>query len=142
MLSDERLARLAARGSDPAFAVLCRRHGGALFAYCRSITRNADDGWDAMQSAMTRVLTSLRSAELTGPVRPWLFRIAHAEAVMVRRRRWGAGAEVVSDVEQVATREPMPSAWSPLAAWEMLQSVLDRGASAGALVARDGARRR
>jgi DNA-directed RNA polymerase specialized sigma24 family protein len=93
MLSDERLARLCGTGNEPAFAVLYRRHGGAVFAYCRSITHNSDDGWDAMQNAMVRVLISLRHGERT------------------------------------------PPAWSPLAAWEMLHSVLRVGASAAGLVA-------
>jgi DNA-directed RNA polymerase specialized sigma24 family protein len=139
-LSDERLARLCGMGHEPAFAVLYLRHGGAVFAYCRSMTRNADDGWDAMQNAMIRVLISLRHGERTGPVRPWLFRIAHDEAAVVLRRRSGACAEVVNDPRRPGTRELTPSAWSPLAAWEMLQSVLRVGASAGGLVARDGAR--
>jgi RNA polymerase sigma factor (sigma-70 family) len=127
MLSDERLAQLAAAGSDPAFAVLYRRYSGTLFAYCRSIARNADDGWDALQNAMIKVLVSLRRAERTAPVRPWLFCIAHNEAVGVLRRRSAAervavaspastiaGAdeqveirelvtEVVSDVQQLPT---------------------------------------
>jgi RNA polymerase sigma factor (sigma-70 family) len=127
MLSDERLAQLAATGSDPAFSVLYSRYSGTLFAYCRSITRNAEDGWDALQNAMIKVLVSLRRTERTAPVRPWLFCIAHNEAVGILRRRSAAerlasaaqttivaGAdeqaeireritEVVSDVQQLPT---------------------------------------
>jgi DNA-directed RNA polymerase specialized sigma24 family protein len=139
MLSDERLARLAAGGSEPAFGVLYRRYGGAVFTYCRSITRNADDGWEAMQNAMTRALVSLRHGEPPAPVGPWLHRIAHDEAARVLWRRSGAGPEVVaSDVQQLVAGELTP-AWSPLAAWEMLHSVLRVETGAGALVAHDGA---
>ncbi|MEA2421513.1 MAG: hypothetical protein QOF55_612, partial [Thermoleophilaceae bacterium] len=127
LLSDERLAQLAATGSDPAFATLYRRYSGTLFAYCRSITRNSEDGWDALQNAMVKVLVALRRSERTAPVRPWLFCIAHNESVGILRRRSAheraAGAisttavpgadeqaetrehitEVVSDVQQLPT---------------------------------------
>src|SRR4051794_28695460 len=95
VMSDERLAQLAAKGSDPAFAVLYDRYSGTLFAYCRSITRNVDDGWDALQNAMIKVLVALRrSPERSAPIRPWLFCICHNEAVGVLRRR--ASAERVA----------------------------------------------
>src|SRR4051794_25006382 len=124
VMSDERLAQLAANGSDPAFAVLYNRYSGTLFAYCRSITRNVDDGWDALQNAMIKVLVALRrSPDRSAPVRPWLFCICHNEAVGILRRRSAAervagaatctvvaGAdeealvrEVVSDVQQLPT---------------------------------------
>src|SRR3954452_19703822 len=128
VMSDERLAQLAAAGSDPAFATLYNRYSGTLFAYCRSITRNVDDGWDALQNAMIKVLVALRRApERTAPVRPWLFCICHNEAIGILRRRSAAervagatscttvaGAdeealareavsEVVSDVQQLPT---------------------------------------
>src|SRR4051794_3763293 len=133
VMSDERLAQLAAKGSDPAFATLYNRYGGTLFAYCRSITRNVDDGWDALQNAMIKVLVALRrSPERSAPIRPWLFCICHNEAVGVLRRRsaaervagaatWGvaAGADeqalmrehvtgTGSDVPQPPTGQPAP----------------------------------
>src|SRR3954452_10433157 len=128
VMSAERLAQLEAKGSDPAFAVLYNRYSGTLFAYCRSITRNVDDGWDALQNAMIKVLVALRRApERSAPIRPWIFCICHNEAVGVLRRRASAervtgaavctvvaGAdeeafarevvsEVVSDVQQLPT---------------------------------------
>lgn len=87
LLSDERLAQLTARGSDPAFATLYGRYESTLFAYCRSITRNADDGWDAFQNAMVKALVAMKRTERDAPVRPWLFRIAHNEAIALLRRR-------------------------------------------------------
>jgi RNA polymerase sigma factor (sigma-70 family) len=85
--SDERLARLVSRGSERAFAVLYQRHHQALYRYCRSIVRDEDDAQDALQSTMTRALVALRARERDLAVRPWLFRIAHNEAVSVLRRR-------------------------------------------------------
>lgn len=85
--SDERLARLVSRGSERAFAALYRRHHQALYRYCRSIVRDEDDAQDALQNAMTRALIALRARERDLAVRPWLFRIAHNEAVSILRRR-------------------------------------------------------
>jgi RNA polymerase sigma factor (sigma-70 family) len=85
--SDERLARLVSQGSERAFAALYQRHHQALYRYCRSIVRDEDDAQDALQSAMARALVALRARERDLAVRPWLFRIAHNEAVSVLRRR-------------------------------------------------------
>jgi RNA polymerase sigma factor (sigma-70 family) len=85
--SDERLARLASKGSVRAYAVLYQRHHQALYRYCRSIVRDEDDAQDALQSTMTRALVALRAKERDLAVRPWLFRIAHNEAVSILRRR-------------------------------------------------------
>src|SRR3954452_11674373 len=91
VMSDERLAQLAAAGSDPAFSTLYNRYSGTLFAYCRSITRNAEDGWDALQNAMIKLLVALRrSPDRSSPVRPWLFCICHNEAIGILRRRSAA----------------------------------------------------
>src|SRR3954464_3144107 len=128
VMSDERLAQLAANGSDPAFATLYNRYRATLFAYCRSTPRTVGAGWDALQTAMITVLVALRrSPERSAPVRPWLFCICHNEAVGILRRRASAervagavvctvvaGAdeeafarevvsEVVSDVQQLPT---------------------------------------
>lgn len=85
--SDERLARLVSQGSERAFVVLYQRHHQALYRYCRSIVRDEEDAQDALQSAMTRALLALRAQQRDLAVRPWLFRIAHNEAVSVLRRR-------------------------------------------------------
>jgi RNA polymerase sigma factor (sigma-70 family) len=87
LLSDERLARLASRGSARAFASLYERHHQALYRYCLSIVRNPEDAQDALQSALTRAFAALQARERDLAVRPWLFRIAHNEAVSILRRR-------------------------------------------------------
>jgi RNA polymerase sigma factor (sigma-70 family) len=87
LLSDERLALLAGGGSDPAFAMLYRRYDGALHGYCMSIVRDADEARDALQNAWIKVLVALRRGGRSAPVRPWLFRIVHNEAISVLRRR-------------------------------------------------------
>ncbi len=87
LLGDERLARLAASGHERAFAVVYERHHQALYRYCRSIVRNDADAQDALQSTFTAAFAALRRGGPGAPIRPWLFRIAHNEAVSTLRRR-------------------------------------------------------
>jgi RNA polymerase sigma factor (sigma-70 family) len=87
LLGDERLARLAAGGHARAFAVVYQRHHQALFRYCRSILRNDADAQDALQSTFAAAFAALGRGRPDAPIRPWLFRIAHNEAVSTLRRR-------------------------------------------------------
>jgi RNA polymerase sigma factor (sigma-70 family) len=87
LCSDERLARLASAGSERALAVLYERHHQALYRYCRSILRDHDDAQDALQSTMTRAFAALQGSDRDLAVRPWLFRIAHNEAISILRQR-------------------------------------------------------
>jgi RNA polymerase sigma factor (sigma-70 family) len=107
LLSDERLAHLAAEGDRAAFAVIFDRYHQRLFSYCASILRNRDDAADALQSTMLRAMRALEGEGREIAVRPWLYRIAHNEAITLLRRPTaepGSGAEVVTidDVEGAA----------------------------------------
>jgi RNA polymerase sigma factor (sigma-70 family) len=87
-LSDRRLARLASKGDQRAFASIYERHHRDLFRYCRSITGNAEDAGDALQSTMAAALRALPGERREIALRAWLFRIAHNESIsLVRRRR-------------------------------------------------------
>jgi RNA polymerase sigma factor (sigma-70 family) len=110
-LGDELLARYAARGSERAFALLYERYHQQLYRYCRSILRNDLDAQDALQSTFVGALQALRRNQRNAPLRPWLYRIAHNEAIsLLRRRSRDAAEELPTDshavglsVEQEAT---------------------------------------
>jgi RNA polymerase sigma factor (sigma-70 family) len=87
IVGDERLARLVGEGKDEAFTALYERYHQPLYGYCRSIVRNETDAQDALQSAFAGAFAALRRGQRDAPVRPWLFRIAHNEAVSLLRRR-------------------------------------------------------
>ncbi|MDX6643105.1 MAG: hypothetical protein QOD76_1067 [Solirubrobacteraceae bacterium] len=87
LLEDDHLARHARKGDNRAFAELYERHHQALYRYCLSILRNAEDANDALQSTMLNALRSLRARDRAIAVRPWLFRIAHNESISLLRRR-------------------------------------------------------
>jgi RNA polymerase sigma factor (sigma-70 family) len=87
LLDDERLGRLVTAGNSWAFSVLYERYNGMLYRYCRSILRTDEDAHDAVQSTFTRALEALQRNQRDAPMRPWLFRIAHNEAISAIRGR-------------------------------------------------------
>src|SRR3954471_2570747 len=76
-----------ARGDDAALAAMYERHHQALYRYCRSILHDDEDARDALQSTMAKAPTALRDEERDFELRPWLFRIAHNEAISRLRQR-------------------------------------------------------
>ncbi len=70
-----------------AFAAIYQRYHQSLFRYCLSILRDEADAQDALQSTFERALSALRRSNRNAPLRPWLYRIAHNEAITVIRRR-------------------------------------------------------
>src|ERR1700745_2297433 len=111
LLGDERLARLAAAGHERAFTVMYRRYHQPLYRYCRSIVRDDSDAQDALQSAFAAAFAALARGQRDAPIRPWLFRIAHNEAISLLRRRRptadlsaASGAWTASTEDQVAER--------------------------------------
>ncbi len=99
-LSDELLAGQAGRGSERAFATLYERYHQPLYRYCRSIVRDDADAQDALQSTFARALSALKRQQRNAPLRPWLFRIAHNEAISLIRRR---GRDSVAEAEDTGT---------------------------------------
>ena len=77
----------AARGDDAALTAMYERHHQALYRYCRSILHHDEDARDALQSTMAKALAALRDEERDFELRPWLFRIAHNEAISRLRQR-------------------------------------------------------
>jgi RNA polymerase sigma factor (sigma-70 family) len=103
---------MVAHGSERAFVTLYERHSQSLYRYCRSIVGNDADAQDALQSALAAALVALRRGARDAPLRPWLFRITHNEAVSVLRRRRptvelaeGGEPAAPSAVERVLERE-------------------------------------
>src|SRR5215207_10730193 len=95
----------AARGDATAFAAVYERHHQALYRYCRSILRHQEDAQDALQNTFTRAFAALQDEQRDFELRPWLFRIAHNEAISILRRRrttseLGEEASDNTDIEQ------------------------------------------
>jgi len=107
--SDARLARRAAAGDQRAFEAIYRRFHQDLYRFCLALTGNSQDAQDALQNAMVKVLRALPGEERQIKLKPWLYRIAHNEAMeTIRKRRDHAeldAEQCVDPVEIAATAE-------------------------------------
>src|ERR687897_477900 len=98
LLGDDRLVRLAAAGNEHAFAAIYARHHQGLYRYCRSILGNDEEAQDALQNTMVSALRALPGERRRIVLKPWLYRIAHNEAIsLLRRRPDDAPIEEVAD---------------------------------------------
>ena len=106
----KRLAWLVTDGDQAACAELYEHYQQPLLRVfpCRSILGGEADSQDAVQSAFVRALAALQRDSRNAPVRPWLYRIAHNEAMSVLRRR-GARARLR---EQLEHQSPVIAHWS------------------------------
>lgn len=86
-LGSRALARRAAAGDARAFEKIFERHHQELYRYCLAILRNRADAEDALQATMSKALQSLPGESRRIELRPWLFRVAHNEAVSIIRAR-------------------------------------------------------
>jgi RNA polymerase sigma factor (sigma-70 family) len=84
--SDARLARRAAGGDEVAFEEIFRRYQQDLYRFCVGILREPQDAQDAVQNTMIRAMRALPGETREMQLKPWLYRIAHNEAVELRRR--------------------------------------------------------
>jgi RNA polymerase sigma factor (sigma-70 family) len=88
LLSDALITRRAAGGNQRAFASLFERYHQDLYRYCAALLGNAEDAQDAVQNTMLKVLRALPGEQRELKLKPWLYRIAHNEAIdMIRTRR-------------------------------------------------------
>ena len=117
LLGTQRLARLAAAGDERAFAEIYRRYGGDLHRYCRAMLGNAAEADDALQNTMVSAMRALPGEGREIALKPWLFRVAHNEAVSLLRARRPA-AELDPD------RPAAPAADASHAANERLRQLV------------------
>jgi|SRR6188472_29951 len=88
MHSDAAIAGRAASGDQRALAAIFERYHQDLYRYCAAILGNAEDAQDAVQNTMLKVLRALPGEERELKLKPWLYRIAHNEAIeLIRVRR-------------------------------------------------------
>ena len=118
LLGDERLARMAADGDERAFAAIYRRFGQELHRYCTAILGNAEDAADALQNTMVSAVRALPGERREIALKPWLYRVAHNEAIsLLRQRRPG--------VELDPDRLTVPAADADAATIERLRQLVD-----------------
>lgn len=84
---DERLATRAGHGDPDAFAAIFRRYEMDLYRFCVGILGEPQDAQDAIQNTMLKVMRALPGERRDIQLKPWLYRIAHNEAIELRRRQ-------------------------------------------------------
>lgn len=89
LLSDERLARRAARADERAFTVIFERYSQEIYRFCLSLLGNTEDARDALQNTMVKALQALPGERRTVELRPWLYRVAHNQSIDMLRSRKG-----------------------------------------------------
>ncbi|HET9161861.1 MAG TPA: sigma-70 family RNA polymerase sigma factor [Solirubrobacterales bacterium] len=85
--SDRRLARRASNGDRRAIATIFERYQRELYGFCLGLLGEPQDAQDALQNTMVKILRALPGEEREIALRPWLYRIAHNEAIELRRSR-------------------------------------------------------
>jgi len=85
--SDERLARRATKGDGQALGAIFERYRQELYQFCLGLLGEPQDAQDALQNTMVKALRALPGEEREIALRPWLYRVAHNEAIELRRTK-------------------------------------------------------
>ena len=84
--TDAELLKQIARGDEPAFEVLYRRHSTPLYNYLFRLTHHTTVAEDLLQEVLVVAWEKARSFRGDAQVKTWLFRIAHHQAISWLRR--------------------------------------------------------
>ncbi len=91
--TDERLARLAALGSDRAFEAIVERYRRPLLGYARRMVGDSR-AEDVVQAAFVNAWARMRDGAEIRDLRAWLFRIVHNGAVNQLKRASSSDVEL------------------------------------------------
>jgi RNA polymerase sigma-70 factor (ECF subfamily) len=116
VVTDERLAMLAAAGDAPAFQALAERYAQAAFVYAFHYLGGYDDAHDAVQETLIQVYQVLPRSRQDLPFRPWFFRILRNKCLDALRRRkpllrlpsWDGNAGEDETAERFPDPAPLP----------------------------------
>lgn len=85
-LKDEDIALLVQRGNKDVFEVLIDRYTDKLDRYIKKFLSNRQDSEDVLQDIFIKCFINIRSFDIDQKFSPWIYRIAHNEAVNLLRR--------------------------------------------------------
>jgi RNA polymerase sigma-70 factor (ECF subfamily) len=96
--SDEVLMARVARGDEPAYRILTRRHLPAMLGLARRILGNAADAEDVVQEAMLRLWTHAPRWQPLAAFRTWLTRVVVNLCLDRKRRRQWVALEAAGEI--------------------------------------------
>jgi RNA polymerase sigma-70 factor, ECF subfamily len=96
--SDEVLMSRVARGDQPAYRTLTRRHLPAMLGLARRVLGNAADAEDVVQEAMLRVWTHAPRWQPLAAFRTWLTRVVVNLCLDRKRRRPWVALEAAGEI--------------------------------------------
>jgi RNA polymerase sigma factor (sigma-70 family) len=99
--SDQRLAALAADGHDRAFEAIVERYRRPLQRYLRRLLSEAL-AEDVLQATFVRAWQALRAGTDVRELRPWLYRIAHNQALNTLRAAGSALPAVTAELPAIS----------------------------------------
>jgi RNA polymerase sigma factor (sigma-70 family) len=99
--SDHRLVALAADGHDRAFEAIVERYRRPLQRYLRKLLSEAL-AEDVLQASFVRAWQALRSGTDVRELRPWLYRIAHNQALNTLRAAGSALPPASADLPAIS----------------------------------------
>ena len=85
-VDDRDLVLKAAKGSVDAFNALVSRWEKRIYNYLLRLTRRSEDSFDLSQDVFLKAYQNLKRLDDAGRFGPWLYRIAHNEAMSHLRR--------------------------------------------------------
>ena len=100
--SDEALMARVARGDEPAYRLLTRRHLPAMLGLARRILGNTADAEDVAQEAMLRVWTHAPRWQPLAAFRTWLTRVVVNLCLDRKRRAPWVGLEAAGEIADPA----------------------------------------
>jgi RNA polymerase sigma factor (sigma-70 family) len=123
--SDRRLVALAADGHDRAFEAIVERYRRPLQRYLRRLLSEAL-AEDVLQASFVRAWQSLRAGTEVRELRPWLYRIAHNQALNTLRAAGAALPAVAAELPAISLEAEVERREELRAALHGIQALPDR----------------
>jgi RNA polymerase sigma factor (sigma-70 family) len=123
--SDRRLVALAADGHDRAFEAIVERYRRPLERYLRRLLSEAL-AEDVLQASFVRAWQALRAGTDVRELRPWLYRIAHNQALNTLRAAGSALPAVAAELPAISLEAEVERREELRAALHGIEALPDR----------------
>ncbi len=120
-VEDRDLVVRARHGAVDAYNTLVSRWEVRVYNYLLRITGSVDDAMDLSQDSFLKAYQNLQKLDDVGRFGPWLYRIAHNEAISHFRRR-----KPETGIDEVYFKADLSPRMSPVEVTLAVESALDR----------------